>query len=73
MTREKYFHNKHASLPLFKTGGNTIFLFSCFQPIHLAFTHFKTNYGIFSLKKEHLIRLYEFEYIWQIIYIEYKQ
>ena len=51
LTREKYFHNKHDSLPLFKTGGNTIFLFSCFQPFHLAFTNFETNYGMFSLKK----------------------
>ena len=35
-----------------KTGGhgNTIFLFSCFQPFHLAFTNFKTNHRIFSLK-----------------------
>ena len=53
----KIFPNKHSSLPLFKTGGNTIFLFSCFQPFHLAFTNFKTSYRIFSLKKGHLIRL----------------
>ena len=48
---EKYFHNKHDSLPLFKTGGNTSFLFSCFQPFRLAFTNFKTNHSIFSLKR----------------------
>ena len=69
----KIFSNKHSSLPLFKTGGNTIFLFSCFQPFHLAFTNFKTNYRIFSLKKEHLIRLIRIRVYWQIIYIEYKQ
>ena len=57
LTREKYFHNKQDSLPLFEAGGNTIFLFSCFQPFHLAFTNFKTNYPMFSLKKGHLIRI----------------
>ena len=48
MIRGKYFHNKHDRLPLFKTGGNTIFLFFLFQPF---FWLLQKNYRIHFPKK----------------------
>ena len=46
-----------------KTGGhgNTIFLFSCFQPFHLAFTNFKTNHRILYIFPKNGVFFIEFD------------